>query len=271
MATTSSNLNVSSDSSLDSSPSNQLTQEQVDRSEKNRKRALEIKAAKENVAKMPKLALKEHKKLVDTGAGFYLDEEEFIEEKKKSKEVIEEPAIPEPDDQILCERCKKRFPNSFLYKSYDCNVCDSCRSEFPDDFKLITRTDAKAEFLLKDCDFDSREPPLKFILKKNPHNNRFSEMKLYLKSQCSARALEVHEKLEAIEEKKEIKVLNLHKTRQKNYEKKVTALRKEARLGARKTVEFHKHEYGEGVYNEAEDNYYKICKSCSFKLEYEEL
>lgn len=47
-------------------------------------------------------------------------------------------------------------------------------------------------------------------------------MKLYLKSQCSARALEVHEKLEAIEEKKEIKVLNLHKTRQKNYEKKVT-------------------------------------------------
>lgn len=52
MATTSSNLNVSSDSSLDSSSSNQLTQEQVDRSQKNRKRALEIKAAKENVAKM---------------------------------------------------------------------------------------------------------------------------------------------------------------------------------------------------------------------------
>lgn len=96
------------------------------------------------------------------------------------------------------------------------------RNEFPDDYKLITRTDAKAEFLLKDCDFDAREPPLKYIIRKNPHNQRFAEMKLYLRSQCSERALLVHETEESLEEKKELKVINLHKTRQKNYEKKVT-------------------------------------------------
>lgn len=49
------------------------------------------------------------------------------------------------------------------------------------------------------------------------------------------------------------------------------ALRKEARLGSRKTVKYHQHEYGEEVYNEEEDNYHKICKTCNFKLEYEEL
>ena len=37
-------------------------------------------------------------------------------------------------------------------------------------------------FLLKECDFDRRQPSLKFILKKNPHYSR-GEMKLYLKSQ----------------------------------------------------------------------------------------
>jgi len=31
----------------------------------------------------------------------------------------------------------------------------------------------------------------------------------------------VHEDQEKLEEKKELKVLNLHKTRQKNYEKKI--------------------------------------------------
>lgn len=45
---------------------------------------------------------------------------------------------------------------------------------------LITKTDAKNEYLLKDCDLEKREPPLKFIVRKNPHNVRWGEMKLYL-------------------------------------------------------------------------------------------
>lgn len=52
-------------------------------------------------------------------------------------------------------------------------------------FDLITKTEAKKEYLLKDCDFDLRSPPLKFILGKNPHNSRWGEMKLYLLLQVS--------------------------------------------------------------------------------------
>lgn len=48
---------------------------------------------------------------------------------------------------------------------------------------LITRTEAKNEFLLKDCDFDLRKPPLKYISRKNPHNPRWGDMKLYLRLQ----------------------------------------------------------------------------------------
>jgi DNA repair protein len=91
----------------------------------------------------------------------------------------------------------------------------------PNDYDLMTRTDAKAEFLLKDCDFDFREPPLKFVLKKNPHNNRWGDMKLYLKFQCRDRAMIVHESEENLEDKREMRVVNLHKTRQKTYEKKI--------------------------------------------------
>lgn len=49
--------------------------------------------------------------------------------------------------------------------------------------KLISRTEAKQNYLLKDCDLDLREPPLRFVLKKNPHNPRWGDMKLYLKLQ----------------------------------------------------------------------------------------
>jgi hypothetical protein len=33
----------------------------------------------------------EQRKLLDTGAGFYLEEEDLIEEKKKEKKVVEDP------------------------------------------------------------------------------------------------------------------------------------------------------------------------------------
>lgn len=52
-----------------------------------------------------------------------------------------------------------------------------------DKHALITRTDARQEYLLKDCDLDLREPILRFILRKNPHNPRWGDMKLYLRSQ----------------------------------------------------------------------------------------
>ena len=48
---------------------------------------------------------------------------------------------------------------------------------------LITKTDAKNNYLLKDGDFDRREPPLRYIVRKNPHNERWGDMKLYLKLQ----------------------------------------------------------------------------------------
>jgi DNA-repair protein complementing XP-A cells len=62
------------------------------------------------------------------------------------------------------------------------------------------------------------------MLKKNPHNTKWGDMKLYLKSQCKDRALLVFENEEKLEEKKEVKILNLHKTRQKTYEKKIQGL-----------------------------------------------
>ena len=56
--------------------------------------------------------------------------------------------------------------------------------------KLIARTEAKEKYMLKDCDLDLRKPVLRYISRKNPHNPRYGEMKLYLKAQVRSRSFE---------------------------------------------------------------------------------
>lgn len=50
---------------------------------------------------------------------------------------------------------------------------------------LITKTEAKKNYILTDVDLEQRGTPLKYILGKNPHNSRWSDMKLYLLIQVS--------------------------------------------------------------------------------------
>lgn len=124
-------------------------------------------------------------KLIDTGGGFLIEEKDLIEEEEKPVKItLKDPAPFIPGDVPKCEECEEEFQHSFLLENYDLTVCDQCK-DMEEKHKLITRTDAKQEYLLKDVDFDKREPVLRFITKPNPHNNRWGDMKLYLRLQVS--------------------------------------------------------------------------------------
>ena len=120
---------------------------------------------------------------------------------------------------FLVQDCDKEVADSYLLRTFDLSVCDSCRDtekaritnaplkldvihprkgvihgnsdlttlhwpHFQDGkHELITKTDAKSTFLLTDYDMDKREPILKFILRKNPHNPRWGDMKLFLRQE----------------------------------------------------------------------------------------
>jgi len=86
---------------------------------------------------------------------------------------------------------------------------------------LITKTEAKQEYLLKDCDLDKREPVLKYILRKNPHNANWGEMKLYLHLQIEQRALEVWGSEENLLKEKEIRDIKRDGAKIKKFNKKV--------------------------------------------------
>ncbi|KAM3938056.1 DNA repair protein complementing XP-A cells [Leptodactylus fuscus] len=242
------------------------------RIERNRQRALMLRQARLASRPYPTgegiSAVKAPPKIVDSGGGFFIEEEET--EEKTVETVVHQPGPVLEFDYLICEDCGKDFMDSYLSNHFDLAVCDGCR-DAEEKHKLITRTEAKKEYLLKDCDIDKREPVLKYILKKNPHNSHWGDMKLYLKLQIVKRSLEVWGTEDALEEAKEVRQDNRDKMKQKKFDKKVKELRRAVRSSIwRKDASGHQHEYGPEEHIE-EDMYKKTCTTCGHELNYEKM
>uniref|UniRef100_A0A915KM78 XPA C-terminal domain-containing protein n=1 Tax=Romanomermis culicivorax TaxID=13658 RepID=A0A915KM78_ROMCU len=174
------------------------------------------------------------------------------------------------DGGRICRDCEKSFSSSYLLTYFKHPVCDDCKNT-KDVHLLITRTDAKQEFLLKDMDFDKRKPRLRFISRKNPHNARWGDMRLYLRSQVEKRAAEIWGSIEAMQEAKERRDANRTTLKHKRFEKKLKQLRQQVRSDLyAKPLKSHEHEYGEEICDTG-NTFYKLCKTCSHKFEYEKL
>ncbi|XP_046662465.1 DNA repair protein complementing XP-A cells homolog [Homalodisca vitripennis] len=262
----------------------ELTEYQKEKIEKNRLKALQLRKSKivahpyfkdspcavecldKNIIRF------EGSKFVDSGGGFLIEEKTGEIENEEIVNIVEDiPPLSIPD-QPTCEECKQKFGDSFLLKSFDYNVCDGCRDN-EEKHCLITRTDAKNEFLLKDCDLDKREPILKFIVRKNPHNVRWGEMKLYLRKQIEARALEVWGSEEQLEKELELREEKRILAKTKKYNKNMKALRMNVRssLFNKTTSASHEHDFGPETYNEDEDNYSHTCKTCQYEETFEKM
>lgn len=182
-------------------------------------------------------------------------------------------SLPPIDENTMkeCEECHMEFLRSYLYRNFGVFVCDDCRDP-RGTHELITRTDAKSKYILKDCDLDLRKPPLRYILKKNPYQSR-GDMRLYLKYQIEERALQVHGSEEGLEEELEKREERRVVKKQKVYDKKMKALSMQVRSSLyKRNIAAHEHEYGEAeCINEDADLYRKTCKTCGYQWEYEEL
>ncbi|KAM9167685.1 DNA repair protein complementing XP-A cells [Mergus octosetaceus] len=241
--------------------------------ERNRQRALALRQARLAARPYPAaggVRVRAPAKVVDTGGGFFLEEEEEEEERGSAARIVRPPAPVLEFDYLICGDCGKEFMDSYLMQHFDWATCDNCR-DAEDKHKLITRTEAKEEYLLKDCDLDKREPVLRFIVKKNPHNPRWGDMKLYLKLQVIKRSLEVWGSEESLQEAKELRRDSREKIKQKKFDKKVKELRRAVRNSLwKRAASIHEHEYGPEE-NIDEDTYKKTCTVCGHELTYEKM
>ncbi|XP_028831466.1 DNA repair protein complementing XP-A cells [Denticeps clupeoides] len=242
--------------------------------ERNRQRALMLRQAR--LACRPLSSVEggtcaKISKTIDSGAGFFIDEDDDVQD-QMAKKVVHQPAPVIEPEYLVCEDCSKPFMDSYLSNSFDLSVCDKCRDNEVK-HKLVSRTDAKQTYLLKDCDLDKREPPLRFVLRKNPHNPRWGDMKLYLKLQVEKRCMEVWGSEEALEAARESREESREIQKQRRFNKKVKELRRTVRSSMfRKDTSAHQHEYGpEELVDEEEDLYKKTCTTCGHQLTYEKM
>lgn len=187
--------------------------------------------------------------------------------------TLPQTSLPPIDENRMkdCEECHREFLRSYLYRTFGVDICDDCRDP-KGIHELITRTDAKAKYLLKDCDFDLREPPLRYILKKNPYHSR-GDMRLYLKYQVEERAILVHGSEEKLEEELEAREERRVVKKQKVYDKKMKSLSMSVRSSLyKKDLSKHEHEYGEPIcLDDDKDLYRKVCKTCGHQWDYEDM
>jgi DNA-repair protein complementing XP-A cells len=256
----------------------------VGRAEKNRLKAVALKRAR--LEARPYSAAggeggrgaKKEKKLVDGGGGFFVEEDEAEAEAGRARVVTAAPPPLLPPDQPECRECGLRFAESYLLRLFDHEVCDDCRNTEKDGpHQLITKTDAKKEFLLKDADFEKGErdepfEPLGFVLRKNPHNPRWGDMKLFLRQQVEERALQVWGSEEAVEREQEAREERQVAAKGKKYEKKMKELRKAARSSLfTKDLSAHVHNYGAETFHEDRDEYSRECSGCGQLQTYEKM
>lgn len=265
-----------------------LTAAQRARIEQNRQKALLIRQERMNKF-MPPLKKSEQlekegkkvlrvndTKLVDTGGGFFLEEDDDFDKIPEADIIAalrraEEPAPLVPEDRPSCSDCNNTFDSSYLLKHFDHPVCDDCRDN-DSCHALITKTDARNEYLLQDVDLDKRDPPLRYIVRKNPHNDRWGDMKLYLKLQIEKRCMDVWGSEEALEEAIAKKAQQREVSKQKKFKKKMLELRMNVRSSLyTRASKSHEHEYGDEEYIEADDEYSRTCSTCGHSYRYDKM
>lgn len=202
------------------------------------------------------------------------DEEEVRRErisearKRKLEAAAKASGLVAPDD---CLMCSKSLLDSYLWDNFNYAVCDKCRDD-KDAHKLIARTEAKVKYMLKDCDLDLRKPVLRYISKKNPHNPRYGDMKLYLKPQLEQRCLEIYGSWEKFNESKETRAAQKEAQAEKNTERKIRQMRKQLRtskMSVPSTSQSHEHTFGKELYDDAKDMYVSTCTDCDYSISYE--
>jgi len=276
--------NIEDDQALASANANaSMTVSQKARSDRNKIKAVMLKQARLKIHPYAdnsvrsvtgeKLKKVKDKKLVDGGGGFFI-EEDSDEEETPSK-MVETPAPIMPPDQPNCRVCKQDFSDSWLFQSFELDVCDKCRDTEKDgEHELITKTEAKNCFVMKDSDFEEgqRGKAMKFILRKNPHNPRWGDMKLFLRLQVEERAKDIWKTEEALEEEHNRKTERRETMKVKKFNKQIKKLRMQVRSSLfAKDLSIHVHKYGEETYHEEEDEYSKVCEDCGHVNTYEKM
>lgn len=171
---------------------------------------------------------------------------------------------------------------------FEIGICNACKDKLPDKYSLLTKTEAREDYLLTDPELKDEEL-LPHLERPNPHKTNWNNMQLFLRLQVEAYAFSPKkwgssEALDAEYEKRQ-KVTKARK--EKKFNKKLEDLKKRTRVEAYKRAKLmgdkggdaqfgqrirgigdkHEHEWGRSVLDKETGMTRKRCEECGMEVE----
>ena len=186
-----------------------------------------------------------------------------------------------------CIDCGEAEGQSKFFDAYGVWVCYSCQRGAQGaggKYQVLTKSKAKDEYLLTDRQLDRAQGGLGCMARPNPHDSRYGDMRLYLRTQVEEVALQMWESDEGLFLEKERR--SSERLEKSEARKRKAALPPSQRLKkptkrggvvskapiAKAASTTHTHVWAaEEEYDEASDTWTKRCETCGFEVEYERI
>jgi len=124
--------------------------------------------------------------MVDSRGGFLIDDDcGNGDDKKKFDEKahkvdLNPPRSIDPSQNPKCSECNSLDIDPHFHQIFKVNICSACKDKYPDKYSLITKTEAKEDYLLTDPELRDVDL-LPHWSKPNPRKSTWNNMMLYVR------------------------------------------------------------------------------------------
>ncbi|KAM0720905.1 hypothetical protein Q7P37_003190 [Cladosporium fusiforme] len=185
-------------------------------------------------------------------------------------------------DRKKCRECGSLEIDWQFDEHLQCQVCHTCKEKFPEKYSLLTKTEAKEDYLLTDPELRD-ENLLPRMEKPNPHKSTWNNMMLFMRYQIEEYAFSEKKwgSAEKLDEEFERRLKETKERKEKKFKNKLNELKKRTRVDAYKKGRAggggdfgdsigngkHEHEWGRSVENPETGMTKRSCIECGMEVE----
>ncbi|KAI4135214.1 MAG: hypothetical protein LQ347_000853 [Umbilicaria vellea] len=193
-------------------------------------------------------------------------------------------SVLKKDENKVCRECGSMELDWKWEEIFGCAVCNACKEKVPEKYSLLTKTEAKEDYLLTDPELKDDEL-LPHLERPNPHKATWNNMMLYLRYQVEEYAFtKKWGSAEALDKEFAKRETEKKKRKEDKFKSKLHELKKKTRVEAYRRSrqagggggEFgdevgrggkHTHVWGRSVENEETGMGVKTCVECGMEVE----
>ncbi|PSN71563.1 DNA repair protein [Corynespora cassiicola Philippines] len=187
-----------------------------------------------------------------------------------------------------CRECRSLEVDWKWQDVFGISVCNSCKDKIPDKYSLLTKTEAREDYLLTDPELKD-EDLLPHLERPNPHKTNWNNMQLFLRLQVEAYAFSDRKwgSPEALDAEYEKRTQVAKARKEKKFKNKLNDLKRRTRVEAYKRAKLmgdassdvkfgdkikgigdkHVHEWGRSVLDPESGMTKKRCDDCGMEVE----